>query len=819
MANINSGSSQFYVGSDKYKKVKDGGKLQTPATTFSVDSNDTQKKDFFLTWGKFIWTEYLFGGNMFNQTDQFDTLQGNKYSLKEIRKYALGEQDIKKYRERLDECNEQGKGYININWDNSKILSKFRDIVKGKALSMDFDIRTQAIDETSQKERLGYVNKVKAAINPNMQKLSQMLGATPNVEIPKDVSSSEDVDLLDKMGGFRLDREIFMKDAIEATKYFSGYPTLRNQMIDDIVDWNRAACRVYVEKATNKVKFDYLNPCTVVAPNSIYPDFRDATYIGVVHTKTISQIRKESNLSEKELYEIAKQNKASSLNLNYAGDVFPSIHSINENNSSNDYRVDARINNWDNFYVNVLEFYFVCNEVEKYVIGMRDNREIFEKVKTYSKLSEKEQKKGKSFQEIHTEKIYRGFLVIGSDYVYDCGEEYGIAKKDKNGVREVTFPIQIYADKSPSLMERCIPFVDDLQLAVLKKRNLFAKLPPGPRMGLDMALLKNSIKMGNKTYTMLDLIALFSKTGIFLYESRGEYDINAEGGSNRVPIEHLPTGIAEDMQMLMNEIILQVDNIRQVTGINEVADGSTQQQDMLSGVMNGLNSATNNALKPTFDCYKIITENWVRACVLKWQVAVLGGDIDIAFIPMGDEQLKRIKLTEDLYDYDFGIMISVLPSDEEKQLFIQDLMMQKTNGAIAIDDFFILMNMVKGGDVKRAEMYLSKSVKKQQQILQQQELDKIKAQGEANAQAALAAEQARAQTIQLEAEAKIRIMQAQEKEKRETLQLEYKLKIDLENAKQAGTMQNSLVDNLTQNALTDSMPAGSPTSILEQNQI
>lgn len=802
-----------YVGTENYKKSVAQGKISDPPYQASVDMDKKQQNDFFVKWGNWIWSEYLFSDYMFNP-QCLPIASGRKYSLQEIRQYALGEQNIRRYQEILDDCQDKDKGYMNINWDNTKIASKFRDLVKGKMLSVDFDFRTQAIDETSQKARLGYKNKMKAIISPQMKQFAQAAGIKPDIQVPEDVNTPDDVDLIERMGGFRLDREMFAKDAIESTKYDSGYNVLKTQMIEDIIDWNRCACRVYVEKTTNKVKYDYVNPLQVIIADSKYPDFRDAVYAAVVHTKTISQIRKESNLTEEELYHIAKIYRGTTYNSKY-GNVLPSAYRINDTNNLNGFHGDNSFNNWDNFQVEVLEYYFVCKEVEKYIVGEREGKEFFEKVKTYSKLNSNDEKKGKSFQEIHTETVYRGNMIVGTEFVFDCGKEYGVAKKSKNGVREVLLPIQVYADRSPSLMERCIPFIDDLQLAVLKKRNLLAKMPPGPRIALDLSILKDSIFIGKKQWTVVDLLSLYSKTGVFPYASRSEYN-TGELGSNRPPIDVLPSGVAEDFQLLMQEALTQIDNIRQVTGINEVADGSTQQQDMLAGVMSGLNAATNNALKPLFECYKNFTEIWSKTCLLKWQAALVAGDIDIEFVPMGDELLKRVKLTEDLYNVDFGITISVLPSEEERNIFLQDLMMQKQQGTIDVADYFILMRMVKSGDLKRAELFLAKSVKKQQQLTQQQEMQKIEAQAQANAQAAQAAEMARAQTVQQQTQAHIALEQAKGEEHRRNLQLEYELKMQLERVKQEAQLGNDMSNSVLNDALAN-QPVPPPTSILDEN--
>jgi hypothetical protein len=164
-------------------------------------------------------------------------------------------------------------------------------------------------------------------------------------------------------------------------------------------------------------------------------------------------------------------------------------------------------------------------------------------------------------------------------------------------------------------------------------------------------------------------------------------------------------------------------------------------------------------------------------------------------------------------------MLSILPSEDEKNLFLQDLVAKNQQGAIAIDDYFILLRMIKGGDMKRAELYLSKSVKKQTEMLQQQEMQKIQAQGQANAQAAQAAEAARSQTIQQELATKIELEKAKGEEHRKNLEVEYKLKIELEQVRVSGMAQNNLLTTISQDAINTQPLQQKTTSILEQNQL
>ena len=116
--------------------------------------------------------------------------------------------------------------------------------------------------------------------------------------------------------------------------------------------------------------------------------------------------------------------------------------------------------------------------------------------KKNAKLTEEMEAQGQHMSDSITEKCYKCFWVIGTDVIYDAGEEYAIVKKDANGVKEALLPIQIHSSKMPSLVERCTGFIDDIQLAILKKRNLLATMAPGPRIVIDKSKFRDSVKIG-----------------------------------------------------------------------------------------------------------------------------------------------------------------------------------------------------------------------------------------------------------------------------------------------------------------------------------
>jgi len=724
---------------------------------------------FYLKMCKYIWSQY---NNSGSTTEYGGYSGGSGKSFSELRLYALGLQGKRRYLELLDDCDEfTNEGYLNLNQEIVQILPKFRDIVKGKMLSMGFEITTQALDELSSKARLNQSNKMRLLTSPMIKEFMEKTGiGPPDVELPQYIKTAEEVDVWIKMGGVRLEWEMAMADALQSTQYESHWETIKEKNIEDIVDLGICAIKTIVHKKTHKVISDYVDPEKLIIQKSKYADHRDSTYAGEVRSVTIGQLRMESDLTEGQLMKIAKKYKGRNGNSN----EFSTPSGIEwEKSYRGDYDFNSSDLSYNDFRVDVLECYFIAKDVERYLVGVREDEGnyIYDKVKRNAKLSSRMKKRGKKMDDNIIEKCYRCCWVIGCDEVYDNDVEYAIAKANKDGIKQALLPIQVYSNKSKSLVERCIAFVDDIQLATLKKRNALSKMAPGPRMVVDKSLLRDSVNIGGDVYSMLDLLTLYSKSGVLIVESKSEYE-GDEGGSNRPPFSFMPSGVQEDLQIFLTEIATNIDSIRQVTGINEVADGTSQKGDMLVGVMQNLSAATNNALRPHFNLLEGLTKNWARYTTLKWQTALMGGDIDINFIPIGDSVIKSISLSKELYMYDYGVMMTLVPTQEDKQLLMQNLHEMKAQQQIGVDDFFMLWSMVKNGDIKKAQLYLSKATKSHAALMHKRKMEEFEVQGKSNAEAAKVAEQERRLTMQAKMEGDLMKIAAQGEEDRKTIEFQ-----------------------------------------------
>ena len=96
----------------------------------------------------------------------------------------------------------------------------------------------------------------------------------------------------------------------------------------------------------------------------------------------------------------------------------------------------------------------------------------------------------------------------------------------------------------------------------------------------------------------------------------------------------------------------------------------------------------------------------------------------------------------------------------------------RNNDQLAIEDYFVLYNMIKTGDIKKAQLFLSKAVKDYRRLLHQRQMEQMEAQNMANGKAAVMAEQEKAKTMQMKLQGDLAKIAAQGQEDRKTIEFE-----------------------------------------------
>ena len=718
---------------NKKPYLKGGKKTKMSPPPLKGSREDSQ---FYLDWAEWMWTRYVSGGCVFGWNGSGSNRE-DSFSL--LRAYAKGKQPVEKYQTILDASkgrNGKARRLMNISWRPPNHLVKLVDIVMGKAKRLEFEIGTVANDEGASAEKSKLASKLKMQTDPRMKALRQKIGRpqkkTPG--LPFD-ATPEAIEIFEQMGGLRLQVEIEMQDAFSLTRHYSRWDDeLKDRIYYDCITLGRAACKHYLEKSSGIIKSRYVDPQNLLYPKDGSLNQEYATWGGEVREVTLSELRRESNLPEKDLYLLAKKRGNST------------FESALANWTNKDVRDDYYSQNgshvYDDLKVEILDFCFVAKEAETEVIAPTGAMEPGAK-----ELSGKEEN-----TEL-VEYVYEAKWVIGTKLIFDNDHQYGIARKGGKGSKTAIIPYSIWIGKSPSLVKRCIPYVDDISIATFKKRALIAKLPPAPRLGIDLSKVQPTTTLKGRKVNILESFETFTIDGIFTYESVNEWS-RAYEASNGKPIEPIVIDFVNDLMALNQEIVTGVQEMRDQTGVNEVADG-TADPNMLVGLAKGMDAATNNALTPMLAGYESIYNSSGRYWAIAWPVALLKGEIRTSFMQKGGKGSKSVFVSEQIRAYSFDVQTKIRPSEEDRQAILEDIRLRKEQDALPISDYFSLLRLVREGKLEKAQLILAIAVNKYAAEKHRKELEKIQANGEASRQAAEATAEGKKAEFQAKAEAEV----------------------------------------------------------------
>lgn len=669
-------------------------------------------------------------------------------SIPEIRDRVAGKYNITKFKDQLDPIRKTGKNKNKrrwaISWDPVRILPKFRRIIKSKLDDVRLGVKTTAADPMAQIERVAIKNYAMLLRQPETKMM--MGGATIEDDTGLSGMDSDDIDFVFRIGGVRLPVEIAMKDAVDKVLLNSKYDlTLKEMLVNDIIDVNICSTDTVSNNGVETIR--YVDPVGLLIGRSKYPDFRDCGYRGYIEEKSITQVRAESpDLDADMLYQNA----------------MAAYQEVIYRNTQAGIRSDP--------VVYVLKMYFTSTDVKKFLSG-RHNRggRVFEPVSEDFKITPKMEKAGKKIEGVPIETLHEFSWIIGTDIIYNYGPVDYIVRKGESGSKEIVWPMSVYGSMETSLMESCIAIDDDLQIATFKLRHLLAKTPPGPRMILYMNLIKDSITVNGENIPISELLADYQAEGTLVLDQTQQYGMPGEEGSGKRPIDFIPTGIQEDFRIHRERVFDCLQNLRFVTGLNEVADGSSMKTDVLKDVMQGLQQATNSALRPMING---LSAHYLSICdyvVNRFKTRLLDGDIDLGYIPLLQDYSRTIKLSRDMAKHDWVIYVEIETGDM-LNLLLQDVMQRRDS--IPADAYFLIIRAIEDGDFLKAQYLLASSTERAAKIAHQRQMELVQAQTQGNQEAAQQAAQAQAQLLQLKASIDA---QMKEMEARMTAQRDQKL--------------------------------------------
>ena len=376
------------------------------------------------------------------------------------------------------------------------------------------------------------------------------------------------------------------------------------------------------------------------------------------------------------------------------------------------------------------------------------------------------------------EVVYEGAVVIGIDKLlkWNICQNMMRSKSDFNKVKmnyNIVAP-HLYDNRIESLVSRITGFADMIQLTHLKLQQVMSRIVPD-RVYLDADGLAE-VDLGNGTnYNPQEALNMFFQTGSVIGRS---YTQDGDPNPGKVPIQQIANGAGQDkIGSLIQTYNFYLQMIRDVTGLNEARDASMPDPKSLVGIQKLAAANSNVATRHILLGSMYLTSEVAESLSLRISDILEYSPTADAFVQaIGSHNAATLKEMSELYLYDFGIFIELMPDAEEKQLLENNIQTALAQQLIDLDDAIDIREI---RNVKLANQLLKIKRKQKQERDQKIQQDNIKAQADANAQAQQAAAQAEIQKNQAKTQADLQLEQARNQARLTQLQEEVRLKKEL----------------------------------------
>jgi hypothetical protein len=632
-----------------------------------------------------------------------------------------------------------------------------------------FTVKAFAQDPTSVKERTNFVEMMLEDMNT--QELITQIDETLGVDVrnvkQEDLPSNKEELELHMQIGYKQSIELAHEQAIDNTFKRNAYHEIKKRCDYDQTVLGIAAAK-HTFNNTDGIKLEYVDPSNLVYSYTEDPNFDDVYYFGEVKQIKSNELKKQfPELTNEEFEDIIKK-------------------SSNYNNY--DY-IDNDSN--DTFDTNTLTvLYFNWKTWEQSVYKIKETstgaKKAIKKDDKFNPPKDQRTRFEKVAQAMET--IYEGVLVLGSNKLLKWQKATNMVRPDSNinkvMMNYVVSAPRMYKGKIESLVSRMVTYADLIQLTHLKLQQVIQRMTPSG-VYLDADGLAE-IDLGNGTnYNPQEALNLYFQTGSVIGRSM---TVDGDMNPGKVPIQELPGGGGQQSQALIQAYNYYLQMLRDVTGLNEARDGSDPDPYALVGVQKLAAANSNTATRHILHSSLYITTTLAEAISVRIKdVLAYHPQRDAMIGGIGRFSVGALKEMDNLHMHDFGIFLELDPDEDEKQLVENNIQVALSRDQIHLEDI-IDIRQVK--NIKLANQLLKYRRAKKEATDQLKAERNIAAQSQANAQAAQAAEMAKAQAENMKVEAKGKLAQLQSQldiqkleseaqTKRELMQYEFDLNMKL----------------------------------------
>lgn len=687
----------------------------------------------------------------------YGTINTGNLRMNEIAMYAMGKQSVDKYKKMASPGNPTDESWRAVDWTVPAFLCKFREIALAKLHQKNFDLSAFAVDPLAKSQEDAIYNemKVKILMREEARKMGSPMADSPVLQpAPGEPEDLEQLEIT-KNNGFKHEMAIQAEDAInlvfEQNKFNAQ---LRKDIERQLYDYGIAAVTQYLDE-NGMVKQRAVNMEYFGSSYFEKPDGSDMVHWFELIPTYVGDLA--PYYSKEQLDEICKK-------------------VLGKNGNPNDFVPNNGFFNvsWNRFKVMVMKIKFLSyNEnVYKEEIDSRNNvrfgKTAYEN-KRFAVNTKGELETGDDYQlaQIDDEVkgsqtpsyinnvrkvVYKASWIIDTEYMHDWGLQENQNRK-LSSWWDTDLDVQLYAwnfykMQFSGITERLIPLEDKACMTWFNLQNLANKLIPY-LINIDFNAVEavNFGKSGQKQKPSEIIDFIFSNF-VVPYRSTDLLSRNP----NYKPVSIEATGQLAAFGQLYEELNHTIDMMRQISGLNELTDGSTPNAKTLVPVAESAIQSTNNAIYLVSDAEKSIILRSADAAVQKVQIAVKLGKVEGYAKALGTSTVKFFSINPDLALHEIGVFITDALTEEQKMNLWQDINIKESQGLLDVGDKYYLMN---ARNTAMAYQTLSYKIQKRKEEQQAFEMQKIDQATQGNMQIAQATEQMKQQTIQLQLQADI----------------------------------------------------------------
>lgn len=705
----------------------------------------------------------------------------NRFNYEMYKQYAMGNQSLNKYKPLLGVDEEATETWLNVDWSVIPIVPKFRRIALGRLNKVDYNIVATPIDPLANEETDAYFAgmKAKLLIRDQIKKVDPALLESPSLQLtPNEAKDMEELEMQMNYT-FKHQMAIEAEQGIKLVLEQNSVEKMREKIREDFFDFGVGGYKEFID-SNGAIKIRTVNPRNIIINHCKNKDFSDAEYIGEIIEMSIADLKQQAgNQFSEEEYEKIAQNH---IGLFGNPKDWPTSYSIYNKG-------------YDKFKIRVLdiEFFSVNELVFEQRIDRRGNK-IFAKAKYEDRNKRKEK-----FDRVAYKVVYKGKWIVNTDFIYNYGLQTDM-KRAKSSLMDTELSYHLYAPefwdmRAYGMMEQLIPIADAIQIAWYRLQNVINQARPKGIMIEMGALEEIPLGKGGKQLTPMKVLDLYNKTGTLVYRKS-----DAQGrATNYKPIEELENGLGRDVMSYWQIIQNNIQLLRDITGLNELTDGSTPDPRTLTTVAKLAYEGTNNALTHIVQGEKKLLESLANAVVLRLQDVVLKGEVKGYLRSLGSNTLNFIRINPNIHLHEYGIILEDKPTDDQRAMLMQQVQASQINGLLDIEDAIIIQNT---DNLKVAQQLLAYKVKKRREEEEAKAMRMQEMNAQVQQQSAMVAEQAKQQTIQVEGQIKSRIIQVEKEFDAKLLELKYQYELQLEQMRQTGKVTTKQVENKGKKSVT-----------------